>query len=537
MLRRIGLLLVLSLVLIYPSMAQSGKTATVAWPQEPDNLNPLYTTMTFAGYTYQLFLAPAWDFTDLNEPNPVLVTEMPSASNGGISEDSRVFTLTLREGLTWSDGAPLTSADFVFTYDMIVSDANTPLSLSPYDRVVSVEAPDETTVVVTFEEPFAAWLSLFRFVLPQHVLAPVFEAEGTIDQAAFNRSPNVASGPYVLEEWDFGNFMRFGANENFVGGRPIIDTMIVRFIPDETAYNASLIAGESEIGTFIPANLLPELEAAGLEIQVIPSGYNEGLFMNVSEELAHPAMTDVRVREAIALGIDRESINRDLLLGRTIPATTYWDDTPYATPNRDIAPFDQARAAELLDEAGWVDSNGDGIRDKDGVELSLRYVATTRQLRQDVQAVAQQQLAEIGIDIQIINYESNVFFNGYADGGPAATGDYDLAEWSSSPDTYPDPSTFRFTCAEIPTPDSPSGGNWNYFCDPEVDRLTNEQAITADLESRIAIFHELSERIYDSYIWVGLWRDPDFWAVGGDLVNVNLSGVTPFWDVVNWDTE
>lgn len=527
-------LLLLVGALIAPISAQ-GKAVTVAWPQEPDNLNPMYTTMTFAGYTYQLFLGRAWLFDDSNNPVPMLVTEMPSVENGGISEDGTTFTLTLREGLTWSDGDPLDSADFLFTYEMITSDANTPLSISPYDRISSVEAPDATTVVINFEEPFAGWLALYQYVLPEHVLRPVFEAEGSLDEAAWNRSPDVSSGPYILEDWDFGNFMRFSANPNYVFGQPIIDTMLLRFIPDDTAYVTSLETGESEVGTFIPANQLSRLEGAGLQVQVLPSGYNEGWFLNASPELAHPAMTDVRVREAISLGIDRAAITNDLLDGRVVPAATYWDETPYASPNVSFVPYDLERAAALLDEAGWVDSDGDGIRDKDGVALSLRYATTTRQVRQDVVAITIQELASIGVEVVSTPYESNIFFNGYAEGGPAATGNYDIAEWSSSPDAFPDPSTFRFSCAEIPTPENPSGGNWNYYCNPELDALFEAQAVTADFDARVAIFHEITETMADEYVWVGLWQDPDFWVVAGRITDARLNGVTPFWDVQNWD--
>lgn len=526
-------ILLLAALMLAPVSAQ-GSAITVSWPQEPDSMNPMYTTMTFAQYTYQLYLAPAWDFDDLNNPHPVLVTEMPSVENGGISEDGITITLTLKDGMTWSDGDALDSADFVFTYEMYASEANVPLQVYPYDRVVSVEAPDATTVVVTFDEPFAGWFSLFRHVLPEHVLAPVFEEEGTLDNAAFNRAPSVSSGPYVFQEWDTGNFMRFTVNESFVGGVSSIETIVVTFVPDDTTYVANLAAGQADVGTFIPAPQLPELEAAGLEVQVIPSGYNEGWFLNTGEG-GHPALQDVRVRKAISLGIDRFAISEDLLLGRQQPAATYWDATPYASPNVEVVPFDQEQAEALLDEAGWVDSNEDGIRDKDGVELILRYRTTDRQLRMDVQAVTKQALELIGVGIDIINDPSNIFFNGYADGGPAATGDYDIAEWSSSPDTFPDPSTFRFTCSNIPSPDNPSGENWNYYCNPELDALFELQATTVDYDARVAIFHEITEMMAEEYFWVGLWQDPDFWVVNGRIQNARLSGVTPFWDVVSWE--
>ena len=530
------IVLLIALLAVFAGQAGAqGKSLIISWTQEPDSLNPMYTTMTFAGYTYQLYLAGAWAYDEAYNPIPVLVEELPSTENGGISADGTVFTLKLKEGLLWSDGDPLDSADFVFTYEMKMSDANTPLTRAPYDRVASVEAPDPLTVVVRFDAPYAPWLGLFTYVLPQHVLGPVFEAEGTLDNAAFNRNPTVASGPYVFEEWNVGNFMRFKANPNYVGGVANIETVVITFIPDDQAYVASLIAGDTEFGTFVSPSEVRNLEAAGLDVRLIASGYNEGWFLNTDPERAHPAMSDVRVRKAIGLGFDRFTVVADLLDDVFPVTTSWWENTPYANPDLRPIPYDPTEASRLLDEAGWVDTNGNGIRDKDGVELELRFIATTRQIRQDIQAVAQQQLGEIGIGILIENYPSSVFFNGYADGGPAATGQYDIATWSSSPAAFPDPDTERWTCRQIPSDDNPTGGNWNYYCDPRIDELTTLQSQTTDYDARVAIFHELDKLIYDAYIWLGVWYDADVWVIGKNVIGANPNGTTPFWDIVNWD--
>ena len=518
-----------------PLNAQDGKAITVSWLQEPDSLNPMYSTMTFAEYTYQLYLAPAWTLDQDLNPVPVLVEEIPSADNGGISEDGTTFTLTLKGGLVWSDGDPLDSADFLFTHEMVTSDQNAPFSTSPWDRIASIEAPDALTVVITFEEPYAPWLGLFDFVLPEHVLRPVFEAEGTLDGAAFNRSPTVASGAYVVDEWDTGNFIRFSRNENFVGGVANIDTIIVTFVPDDNTYVANLLSGDADLGTFVPPSEVASLEGAGLTVEIIPSGYNETWFINVDEELAHPALQDVRVRQALALGFDRATVIADLLDGVLPPASGYWHNTPFDNPDVGALEYDPEAAAALLDEAGWVDSDGDGIRDKDGVDLSLRFVATTRQLRRDIQAVAQQQFAEIGVGIQIENYDADIFFASYAEGGITATGQYDIAEWSSSPGSFPDPDSANWLCDEIPTEEDPTGDNQNFYCDPELDALFVAQQSATDLDQRIELFHQIDQKIRDAYILLPMWHDADIWVIGSRLSNVHLNGVAPFWDVVNWD--
>lgn len=522
-------------LLIAPSFAQ-GKAVTVSWPQEPDNLNPMYSTMTFAGYTTQLFLSGAWNFDGDGNPIPALVTEMPSLENGGLNEDGTVFTLKLKEGLTWSDGDALDSADFAFTYEMKVNTANNPITRAPYDRVASIETPDATTVILTFDSPYAPWLGLFSYVLPEHILRPVFEAEGTLDNADFNRNPSVSSGAYTFLEWNVGNFMRFTANANYVGGAPIIETMIVKFIPDEQTYKTELLNGDSQVGTFLPFSDVPELRDAGLDVQVIASGYNEGMFFNVGAN-GHPALQDVNVRKALALGFDRFGVVNDLLAGGTFAAASPNENTPYANPALEAVAYDPEQAAQLLTDAGWVDSDNDGIREKDGTKLTIRFVTNTRAIRRDVQALAQQQWGQIGVEVVLENYPSDQFFASYKDGGPIATGNYDVAEWSASPASFPDPDTTRFECAEIPSEENQTGGNWSYYCNEALDALMAEQRVTTDYASRVALWHQIDEIIYNSYVWVGVWYDADVWIVGSSLNAGALSGVTPFWNIVAWDVQ
>jgi peptide/nickel transport system substrate-binding protein len=536
--RSLVLMIVLLVAFALPTIihAQEESAVTVGWPQEPDSLNPMYTTMTYAGYTISLVYAPAWNFNTALEPQPVLVEEMPSTENGGISEDGTTFTLTLKEGLTWSDGEPLDSSDFVFTAEMYQSESNTPLSRGVYEDMIEVSAPDERTVVVRFENPFSAWLSLFGAVLPEHVFRPVFEEEGTLDNAELNRAPAVSSGPYLFEEWNVGNFMRFSSNPNYVLGQPQIQTLLVRFFGDDETYVASLVADEIQVATFFDYSYVPRVEEAGIEVQVLPAGYNEGWFFNVGPD-AHPALQDVNVRQALAMAFDREAITTDLLLGATYPGSSFWEGTPYENPDLEPVPFDPEMSAQLLDEAGWVDSNGDGTRDQDGVELVLRFVTNTRPIRaESIAPIVQQQLGEIGVGVELLTYPSDQFFGGYNEGGPIATGQYDIAQWSSSPGAFPEPNVRAFRCDEIPSPEVPTGANWSYYCDEELSDLFVQQEQETNLEERIALYHQIDEMIYNAYIWVSVWFDADTWAVAPRL-SADVNGVSPFWDVQNWTIE
>lgn len=520
-----------------PTEPPARKVATFIWTQEFDTLNPYYTNMWFSSITHQFWNCWPWVFDDQNNLVPVLVEELPSTENGGISADGKTITMNLRDDITWSDGTPITADDFVFTYEMTVNPKNIVASTDPYDKMESVTAPDPQTVVVTFQDSYAPWAgSLWHGLLPKHVLEPVFEQDGTIDNAEWNRNPTVGCGPYNFAEWESGSFARFVARDDYWADRPKIDEIFIRFVPDDASQVAALKAGDGDLGTFIAYSDVPDLEAAGVAMYKAFSGYNEGIYFNLSSEKGHPALQDERVRQAIALATDRESLNEDLLLGLTQPAATDWDNTPYIDPSIEPWPYDPEQAKQLLDGAGWVDSNGDGVRDKDGVELVLKYGTTTREIRMDTQAVLQQQLAEVGIKVELLNFESDIYFGGYADGGPAATGQLDIFEYSNSPD-FPDPNTAEWLCSEIPTDEYPDGTNWSLYCDEELDALFQKQATQVDFAERQATFHEITKMIFDKVYWLGLWQDPDIWAVNSRLKNVKFSGTTPFFNIIEWDIE
>ncbi|MDJ0754733.1 MAG: peptide ABC transporter substrate-binding protein [Ardenticatenaceae bacterium] len=510
------------------------KVATFVFTQEWDSLNPIYTNMWFSTITTQIWNAAAWDFDAENNLRPVLVSEIPTMENGGLSDEGRVITINLRDDIMWSDGEPITAEDFLFTYEMTINPSNTVGSTYPYDLIESVEIPDEQTVIATFADPFVPWAAtLWTYVLPEHTLRPVFDAEGTLDTAEWNRNPVPSAGPFVMAEWESGSFARFEQNPSYYGDTPNLDEIFIRFVPDDAGQIAALRTGEADLGTFISYSDVPTLQDAGVNIASVPSGYNEGWFIHFGEN-AHPALSDVKVRQAIAMGFDRFAINEDLLLGLTEPAVTFWDNSPYAPADLEAWPYDPEMANALLDEAGWVDSNGDGVRDKDGVELVLVHGTTTREVRADTQAVAQQQLAEIGIKLDIQGFDSSVFFASYGEGGPCATGELDICEMSNSP-SFPDPNTSRWLCSEIPNDEAPDGNNDQWLCDEELDALFQQQSTQVDFAERQATFDEISRIMYENVYWLGIWRDPDIWALSGRLTDTELSGATPFYNIVNWD--
>jgi peptide/nickel transport system substrate-binding protein len=556
-LKRAALLLVLLLVLVAPAFAQGGKVVTIIYDQEPDNLNTMYSTMFFQAITDELYLPGAWSYDKELNLVPELALEIPSVSNGGFNEDGTVMTLHLRQDAYWSDGDQITAADFVFTYQMIMAPGNAVATRSPYDtNVVSVEAPDEFTVVTTLTGPYAPWAAnLWGFVIPEHILRPIFEADQSIDAADWNTAPTVSGGPFVFTQWEAGQFILFSRNDSYFGGAPLLDNVLIRF-GDSAALTASLANGTADLATFIPLADAQTLVAGGnLSLELVPSGYNEGWYFNLREGLGHPALQDVRVRQALAMAFNRDQINLDLNEGLLETPSSFWSTTPpYANPDVAPYPYDPEAARALLTEAGWLDDDGDeatvasdptyiptpriaqGVEGvEDGSNMVLRYVTTDRQIRMDTQAVAQQQLAQVGITTELINVPADVYFASLAEGGTQSIGDFDITQFSNNT-AFPDPDTVSFICGEIPT-DTEDGSNSSGVCNEELDALFAQQAQTTDFDARLALIHQIDQIIHDQAYWIGLWTDPDVWVYNNRVSGLELNGPNPFYGAEKWDVQ
>lgn len=519
------------------------KYVTLTFFEEPDSLNAMYSGMWYAALAQDLFNPGLWMITDKTDFNLEMAAEIPTKENGLISEDGMVITVPINPDAEWSDGTPVTADDFIFTYDMIMSPQNTVQSTWPYeDYIASLSAPDPKTLVIELSDTFAAWATtMFTFVLPKHVLQPVFDAEGTIDDADWNRSADVVNGAFKLKEWEAASYMVFEANENYWRGRPKLDEIHTLIVPDDEAQMAAIKAGDTDVGVFLSYADIPTIEElADVELVMVLSGYNESWFFNLNtDETAagngHPALQDVRVRKAIAYAVDFDAICEQLLYGKTYPPPTKWEETVYAYPDADPYKYDPDEATRLLDDAGWVDSDGDGIRDKDGVDLVLRYSTTQgREVREQTQVVAQQNLLDVGIGIEIVNNSYDTMWNSYGDGGPIATGNFDIAQWSDS-FSYPDPSESQWLCSEIPSDENPEGSNWYGICDEELDGLFREQETEVDPAARIEIFHDIGRIINENVYWLGVWHDNDLWTINTRVQGMRLSGADPYWNCYEWD--
>jgi peptide/nickel transport system substrate-binding protein len=545
-----------------PTRASGGEPAIVGQPQEtpaagqpkvvtisfttgdPESLNPLYAYSWGSEVAFEMFLLPLWNIDKNGNYVMELAAELPTLENGGVSADGLSITIKLRPGVKWSDGQPVTAEDAVFSYEMAMHEKNTVQSRYPWDTYVeSVTAVDPQTVQIKLSSPYADWsTSMFTGisrVIPKHILQPVFDKDGTLDNAEWNNIPAVSNGPFLFVEFQRGSHLIFKANQDYWRGRPKLDEVHFRLVDDRAAQLAALASGDADVGSYIIGSEIPDLTKIGhMIIQSVANGYQVTIYENIDPDTAHPAMTDVKVRKAIAQAIDRDLINQQLFNGLYQIPATYWHGSLYDNPNLKPYPFDPEGAKKLLDEAGWVDGNGDGVREKDGTALVLRYAYVGGEEVADTMVVTiQQMLGDVGIKVDIISKPQEELWAGFAEGGPLATGQYELTHWSDGMSYFPSPDTSYFLCDQIPTPDAPDGYNWFGVCESTMDQLFQNQAIEIDPEKRISMFHQIGKIMYDHVFIIPLRSDPDVWAFSDSLTHVDFSGVDPLMWIHQWDTK
>lgn len=360
----------------------AGRSIVIGAGSEQENLNPILgyapdgASKVFDGLVARdasLALVPA-----LADPVPVA------------SPDGLTYTATLRPGVTFSDGTPLTAQDVVFTYQSVLNPAVNSTIASNYDALASVTAPDDRTVVFTLKYPYAPFdQRLLLGIVP----AKAFDGVD-INTAPFNTAP-IGTGPYTVQEWRKGDRMVLQANENYWGGAPAVKTATLIYVSDDNVRATRMAAGDFDV-TVLPPKLAKSYAGReGYQVLESPSADYRGL--GIPSEL--PFTSDPKVRLAINFGINRQAMIDTVLAGSGLPAAT--PISPYLEQwyDKDATfAFDPARAGQLLDEAGWV-AGPDGKRAKDGVtaQLPILYPAADV-LRKELALAAASDIARLGID-------------------------------------------------------------------------------------------------------------------------------------------
>jgi peptide/nickel transport system substrate-binding protein len=494
----------IALLVVTGASAQDEKVVfTVGIANDWDSINPLVGVEVG---DYELWNIQYATLTDKAAADFSTVPGLAESWEG--SEDGKTWTYTLREGLTWSDGEPLTAEDIAFT----VNRAREEEWLN-YDSVVqnlTAEARDERTVVITSSVADPKLPTMDVYILPEHIW-------GKLDDKAitkYDALDGVGSGPFVLDEWKRGQYIRTKANPSYWGGEPAVDEVIFRLFNNADAMVAALRTGEIDAAHDVPSAAFKDFETDEdfVAVQGYQGGFEE-LAINAGDGVKdpHPALLDLKVRQAVAHAIDRETLIEKVLVGLAQPGEVMSPSASLAwipeIPAEESFDFDLEQANQILDDAGYADSDGDGVREMPGGGQQLSFVYALRTESQDGAQVAEYitgWLKEIGIATTIKPMNDSKLIE------VIGAGDYDMFHWGWTPFVDPDPMLSYFQCDQIAPPGEPTNyyndANW---CDQEYDRLYKEQNQELDPDRRRELVAEMLRRFHDAAVYNILYLNPD----------------------------
>lgn len=489
------------------------------------------------------------------EPNgdllPVLAELIPTPENGGIAADGRTVTWRLKPNVRWSDGQPFTAQDVVFTYEFVSDPKAAAVTEKYYEAIEKVEAVDPLTVKITFKEPNPSWALPFTgqngMILPKHV----FEGTRGINarSAPANLQP-VGTGPFRFITIEEGRWT-FAANEQFRDGLPAFK--LVELEGGVTPYVAAkrvLRDGNADFAHNVQLSIddRKSLAASGAgRVFATFGAYVERLMLNPTDPTTetekgerssvdnpHPFLSDVKVRQAVDHAINRDAIAYEVY-GNAGQRTNQLLPFPeeYANPNIYYR-YDPERANKLLDEAGWIDTNEDGIRDKDGKEMRMVFQTPINPVRQQTQNLIKENLAAVGIDVDIKRVVAEDFFSADPSQTRSLNHFYaDMQEYNTGSDT-PDPAIYMswWLCDEIASQKNqwqkPNNGR---YCNPEYDKVWEQASKELDPDKRSALFQRLNTILAQDYVVIPLVRRG---VING--LSDRITGVDPTpWDTSTWD--
>jgi peptide/nickel transport system substrate-binding protein len=501
-------ILILTLIVGLAAVTARGQdgpvTVDIGDPQGIDSLNPL-VGVTAAAYE-------AWNiqYATLTNKAAKDFHVIPGlAKSWESSDDERTWTYHMREGQKWSDGKPLTAEDVAWTIN--TSRDEEWINHTSVVANMEAEATDPNTLVVrsSVDDPKLPVLDIY--ILPKHIWGEMSADE----RENYDAEDGVGSGPFVLERFEKGQFARFKANPNYYGGKPGVDRVVLRKFNNPDAMVAALKTGELDAAEDIPGGAFNELKNDP-NIQTV-EGYQGAmteLAINGGDGLAkpHPALLDVTVRQAIGHAIDKETLVDRVLAGLGKPAETLsvspdpsW--TP-EIPEDQRFEFDLDKARSMLEEAGYRDTDDDGVREMPGGGRPLNftyYVRSDGETAPEIAEFVTGWLREIGIATT----------RKVADDTQLTTiigkGDYDIFVWGWVPFVDPDQMLSYFTCSQVSDdPENPTDYyNDANYCDPEYDRLYKEQNVELDPDRRREIVHEMLTRFQQSGTYHVLYTEPN----------------------------
>jgi peptide/nickel transport system substrate-binding protein len=495
-----------------------GGVLVVLADREPDQLNPLTFNTTPAYQAVHLM------FRALARRDSTLSGYTPDLARSWEMENDSVLVIHLRDDVLWDDGVKVSAEDVVFSINMQKDPATASPRKGDAAAVKNAVARDSFTVAATLERNSLYTINALLEVVPvpKHLLGDVSAVD--MRNAPFGRKP-VGNGFYRFVSWNAGQNLTLAVNPQKPDGRASIDRIIMRFIPDINGAMTELLSGQGDLVPKLPPNQKDRVTSSqNVKLYNGPRVRPAWLAWNTRKA----PMNDVRIRRALLMAINREEIARALFGDAGEPATS---PIPTAlrehTPTVKPIPYDPARARTLLDEAGWKDTNGDGIRDRGGKPLRIEVdFISSDQTRQDVLVAVQSMLRTIGVDLAPRAYESTAWVTRLRDGSFAGS----FWGWGWGPGVVGPNAEMVFHSRSVP----PNGPNFAASGGPRIDALIDSALVVSDTTAARTIWAELEQLLIDDAVYSPIYLDPELFAVHARFRNVKFRGIewnedVPFW--------
>jgi peptide/nickel transport system substrate-binding protein len=518
-----------------PTKPGGGTVKLLMW-QAPTLLNPHFATGTKDQYAARVFYEPlaGWDADGNLIAN--LAAEIPSLQNGGVAKDGLSVTWKLKKNVTFHDGHPFTADDVVFNWEYAADPATAATTIGRY-KDVKVEKIDTHTVKVVFDKPTPFWANAFvgvgGMILPKHLFQ---EYKGAKSRDAPANLKPVGTGCYKFVDFKPGDILTGTANKNYhEANRPFFDAIEIKGGGDATsAARAVLQTGEYDYAwnMQVSDDVLKRLEAGGKgKVSISPAGGLELIQLNYTDPVAevdgerssaktkHFAFTDMAVRRAMNLLVDRKSI-QDHIYGRTGIATRNFLNNPAPLRSKNQKwEYDIAKANKLLDDAGWK-KGSDGIREKNGKKMKFVFQTSINDPRQKCQQVIKQACQKAGIELELKSVPASVYFSSDVANPDVYSKLYADMQMYNTTMTEPDPEVFinQFASWEMSSKENKwQGRGIARYSNPDFDKLYKAAQNELDPVKRTALFVQMNDLLIDTVACIPLVNRPVVRAVGNKL--------------------
>jgi peptide/nickel transport system substrate-binding protein len=534
-----------------------GEVKVLYW-QAPSTMNPFLSGGTKDVEAASTVIEPLARYNTTGEMVPWLAEEVPTVANGGVSEDLTKITWKLRKGIKWSDGTDFTSEDVKFTYEYCTDPEGGCAQVTKFGGVSSVETPDAHTVVVNFEGPTP--FPYGPFVGGESPILQKAQFQNCMGAAAptcadENFGP-IGTGPFVVEDFKPNDVIVLTANEMYRdAAKPAFAKMTLKGGGDAaSAGRAVLETGEFDYAwnLQLAPDVIAEMEKGGKGVAVADFGplLERIMLNNTNPDPAlgpdersvirpHPFLSDPAVYKAMSMALDRPLLV-EVGYGKAGNVSCSWVPAPAAyaieVEGCDVQDIDGAN--KMLDDAGIIDTDGDGVREKDGKPLSIVYQTSTNAVRQDFQALIKEWWSLIGIQTELRNIDGSVFFGGDAGSPDTFQRFYADVEMYANTFNGTDPQSYlgNGLCDKAPTPATQwQGENISRFCSEEFDAIHAELSRTADMGKRAELAQKLNRIAFEDGMMIPLVQRGRVSAHANSLGGVALNvWDSELWNVADW---